>query len=87
MPVQKKACRDDEYQKQLEKLKKIMRKKHKSKDIIEILDNTMEQRRQWILEEGPCVSDVVIDYPVFRMQRWVSCSPPLSFSFSNASTY
>lgn len=47
MSVQKKPCRDEDYKYQLQKLKELMKKKKpKSKEIKEILDNTMDKRRQ-----------------------------------------
>ncbi len=36
------------------------------------MDDTMSTRRQWITNDKPSVGDVLLEYPVFRFQRWVS---------------
>ena len=49
-----------------------MQNKPKSSVIREVLDETFDHRREWILHEEPSVGDVIIEYPVFRFQKWVS---------------
>ena len=36
------------------------------------MDETQDQRRQWILDEAPPAQDVLMEFPVFRIQKWVS---------------
>jgi hypothetical protein len=71
-PSAKKQCKDNKYKQHIRRLKEEMKKKKpKSKVIRELLAETEDMRRQWIQEDAPPSHDVVLEFPVFRHQKWV----------------
>ena len=61
-----------EHRQKISLLKDEMKKKTpKSKHIKELMADTWNERRQWMVEECPSVQEVVTKYPPLRLQRWV----------------
>ena len=65
-------CDEAEYKHHIVLLKTEMKKaKPKSKVIKQLMDETMDERRQWIDNDGPTAEDIVIMYPSLRVLKWV----------------
>ena len=49
----------------------MTKRKPKSAVVNECMDNTSERRRKWIMEDGPCIANVLQEYPSLRFSKWV----------------
>lgn len=64
---------EDEYEENVETLKKLMAGKNppKPRSVIQLLDDTREKRRKW-LEEEISIHQILEKYVCFKKSKWVS---------------